>query len=327
MKNNLLIFDVEATSLHGTAFAVGAIVTDKQGNETEKFELLSKQGKEKASDWVKENVIPNLINMPTCDTDRQLRELFYAFYCKHKDTAEVWSDCNFPVETNFLTEIVNDDLANREFSMPYPLNDVSTVVDVKIDRIKEYGGSLELKPHSPIDDARASAFHLLKKLNENNYDSTADTLWHIKRVNELLGNAAIELIKRGQIHDTSKLNTPEKELFDKYTPLLKTMVYGTDEYKQSLANLKPALDHHYAKNSHHPEHKNSGIDGMNLFDVLEMMLDWKAATERGKDGNIFKSIEMNKERFKMTEQLCKIFENTADFLGYQRSAPSSPESK
>ncbi len=318
MKNNLLIFDVEATSLHGTAFAVGAIVTDKQGNETDKFELLSKQGKEKASEWVRENVIPSLTNMPVCDTDRQLRELFYAFYCKHKDTAEIWSDCNFPVETNFLTEIVNDDLANREFSMPYPLNDVSTVVDINVDRIKEYGGSLELKPHSPIDDARASAFHLLKKLNENNYDSTADTLFHIKRVSEFMGNTAIEFIKRGQVHDNSKLKSPEKELFDKYTPLLKTLTYGSDEYKQSLSNLKPALDHHYSNNSHHAEFYKNGIDGMNVFDIVEMYFDWVAATERNKNGNIFTSIKINKDRFNMAEQLCKIFENTGDFLGYKR---------
>lgn len=265
--------------------------------------------------------------MPTCDTDRQLRELFYAFYCKHKETAEIWSDCNFPVETNFLTQVANDDLQTREFNMPYPLNDVSTVVDVNIDRLKEYGGSLQLKAHNPLDDSRASAFHLLKKLNENNYDSTSDTLWHIKRVNELLGNAAIELIKRSQVHDTSKLNSPEKELFDKYTPQLKTLVYGSDEYKESLANLKPALDHHYANNTHHPERFSNGIDGMNIFDILEMFVDWKAATERGKDGNIFKSITMNKERFKMSEQLCKIFENTGEFLGYTKPMPNSPDSK
>ena len=117
MKKNLLIFDVEATSLHGTAFAVGSIVIDRNGNEIDKLELLSKQGKEKANDWVKKNVLPNLEEMPTCDTDRQLRELFYSFYCKHKETAEIWSDCNFPVETNFLTQVANDDLQTREFNI------------------------------------------------------------------------------------------------------------------------------------------------------------------------------------------------------------------
>ena len=44
----------------------------------------------------------------------------------------------------------------------------------------------------------------------------------------------------------------EKELFDKWTPILKTLEYGSEEYKDSLKNLKVALDHHYENNSHHP---------------------------------------------------------------------------
>lgn len=155
-------------------------------------------------------------------------------------------------------------------------------------------------------------------MESENYDSSADTLRHIKRINQLLGDSAAELIRRGQVHDSSKLESPEKELFDKYTPLLKNLVYDSPEYKQSLADLKPALDHHYANNSHHPEFYKNGIDGMNLFDMIELFADWKAAGERNKDGNIFVSIQKNKKRFNMSDQLCKILENTADYLGYER---------
>lgn len=142
------------------------------------------------------------------------------------------------------------------------------------------------------------------------YDSTADTLAHIKRVNELLIDASIELLKRAQRHDTSKLNTPEKELFDEMTPILKDLKYGSPEYFASLAKLKPALDNHYANNSHHPEHYPDGVDDMDLFDVLEMFLDWKAATERTSAGDLEKSIDFNKGRFKMSDQLATIFNNT-----------------
>jgi hypothetical protein len=48
------------------------------------------------------------------------------------------------------------------------------------------------------------------------YDSTADTLLHIKRVAELLTQASCELINRANVHDNSKLSSPEKELFDEY---------------------------------------------------------------------------------------------------------------
>lgn len=151
-----------------------------------------------------------------------------------------------------------------------------------------------------------------------NYDSSKDTLLHIKRVNQLLGEAACELIKRGIKHDDSKLKDPEKSLFDEFTPKLKATTYGSKEYKNHLKGLKVALDHHYKNNNHHPEHYNNGINDFDLFDLLEMFFDWKAATERHQDGNIFKSIEINKKRFNMTKQLSKILENTAKNLKYVR---------
>lgn len=188
------------------------------------------------------------------------------------------------------------------------------------------------------------------------YDSKTDTLLHIKRVAELLTNAASELIRRANVHDDSKLESPEKELFDEYTPKLKGCTYGSDEYKEFLAGLKVALEHHYANNSHHPEHYNMwqcklclntvkesetwvhpdhgrfcrcsggylifeckfddedlipGINGFDLFDLIEMFFDWKAATERHADGDIMKSIDINKDRFHLSDQLCEIFRNTA----------------
>jgi len=50
------------------------------------------------------------------------------------------------------------------------------------------------------------------------YDSAADTLRHIKRVNELLTQMAVELLGRGSVHDDSKLGPDEKPLFDEMTP-------------------------------------------------------------------------------------------------------------
>ena len=48
-----------------------------------------------------------------------------------------------------------------------------------------------------------------------------------------------------------------------------------------LANrTKDGIEHHYAVNSHHPEHYEAGIAGMSLFDLIEMLVDWKAASER-----------------------------------------------
>ena len=148
------------------------------------------------------------------------------------------------------------------------------------------------------------------------YDSQAETLLHIKRVSQLLNEAAVKLIERGNVHDNSKLEEPEKSDFDRFTPILKTLTFGSEEYKNSLKELEVALNHHYANNSHHPQHYENGINGFDLFDLMEMFFDWKAATERTKDGNIYSSIEYNKTRFEISEQICQIFKNTAERLGW-----------
>lgn len=143
------------------------------------------------------------------------------------------------------------------------------------------------------------------------YNSEADTRKHIARVNELLLHSITELAHRAIEHDASKLSDEEKPYFDEETPKLNGLEYGRDEFKQSLLRLKPALDHHYANNSHHPEYYEDGINEMDLFDLLEMICDWKAAGERHKGGNILKSIEINAKRFNISEQLVSIFTNHA----------------
>lgn len=152
------------------------------------------------------------------------------------------------------------------------------------------------------------------------YDSREDTERHILRVGELLWMIRGELVGRAVTHDSSKLQDPEKEVFDRVTPLLKGMTYGSDEYKASLAEMGPALDHHYEKNRHHPEYHTSGIHGMDLVDLVEMFCDWCAATERHADGDIHKSINHNQGRFHFSDDLASIFTNTANRYGMGKNS-------
>ena len=141
-----------------------------------------------------------------------------------------------------------------------------------------------------------------------------DTWKHIHRVRELLNECIVELLSRGQEHDLSKLGYPEVDLFTEYTDKLAATTYGSDEYNDFKASMRPALDHHYAKNRHHPEHFKNGVEDMNLIDILEMLMDWKASSERHHNGNIRKSIEINGNRFGLSPQLINLMENTVDFL-------------
>lgn len=171
------------------------------------------------------------------------------------------------------------------------------------------------------------------------YDSKEDTLKHIRQVREFIERLEIALSNKRCGHDYSKLVEPEKPIFDEFTSKLSTSTYGSEEYKQYLKDMKPALDHHYAENRHHPEHfkkyvcngcfkeykaipntcdacgysqfqEESDISQMTLVDLCEMIADWKAATLRHNNGDIMKSLEINQKRFKYSDELKQILINT-----------------
>jgi Family of unknown function (DUF5662) len=140
-----------------------------------------------------------------------------------------------------------------------------------------------------------------------------DTITHIHHVAKNINKFVKALLTRGENHDATKLSRPEVEAFTNAAPL-KDMVYGSPEYQKSLDDLKPALEHHYRANSHHPQHYTMGIDGMSLVDIIEMFCDWSASSKRNKDGNLSNSIDINAERFNMSPQLVQIFKNSLYLL-------------
>ena len=140
------------------------------------------------------------------------------------------------------------------------------------------------------------------------------TIDHIQSVRGLLNGICAGLQERGDNHDRTKLESPEREVFEEYTAKLAGTTYGSEEYKHYLEEMKPALRHHYLHNRHHPEHHVNGVDDMNLIDIVEMFCDWLAATKRHDDGNIHDSIAHNTERFGLTPQLASILSNTADWF-------------
>lgn len=146
------------------------------------------------------------------------------------------------------------------------------------------------------------------------YDSTKDILEHKILVKNNILAIITELLDRAETHDISKLGDYEKPIFDEYTQKLKELEYWSEEYQENLKNMKKALEHHYSQNSHHPEHYSNGIKGMNIIDLVEMIADWNAATQRNKDGDIHKSIENNQARFNYSDDLKSIMHNTADWL-------------
>jgi len=149
------------------------------------------------------------------------------------------------------------------------------------------------------------------------YDSTPDTVAHIKRVRELLYAFIANLERRAVWHDISKLEEEEKPFFDKLTPKLNSVAYGSEEYLACLRKLEPALKHHYKVNRHHPEFHANGVYGMSLLDLLEMLADWKAAGERHASGSMERSLVLNQDRFQIDATLQGFLERTADEMGWR----------
>lgn len=156
------------------------------------------------------------------------------------------------------------------------------------------------------------------------YDSRPETCEHIHMVQIMLAQVVDALMERMLTHDRSKLYDPELQTFDEVTPKLKDLTYGSDEYKAMLAEMGPALKHHYANNRHHPAHHVLGVEGMNLVDLLETVADWKAASMRHEDGDIRQSIEHEKGRFGISDQLHQILLNTLTYFGWDMKKGPMP---
>lgn len=167
---------------------------------------------------------------------------------------------------------------------------------------------------------------LIPRVSEENrmsYDSRPETLEHIDRVRYFLRGAIQNLTIRTSAHDATKLIEPELSAFNVATPKLANLEYGSDEYKESLKELGAALDHHYEHNDHHPQHFHNGVRGMSLLSLLEMLCDWRAASERVKQrtddparmSSFEEGLKFNQERFGYSDELAGILLNTARELG------------
>lgn len=154
-------------------------------------------------------------------------------------------------------------------------------------------------------------FDRMEEDKSSGYDSREDTIKHREIIKNYSNGIIGDIEYRIDNHDMSKLEEPEKSVYDKITPKLKETVYGSDEYKKCLKDMDEGLSHHHKNNRHHPEHFENGIKGMNLIDVLEMTLDWKAASVRS-DTDIYKGIELNQNRFGFSDELKQIIINTVD---------------
>lgn len=137
---------------------------------------------------------------------------------------------------------------------------------------------------------------------------------HRRHVDRGLRDIATELVVRANMHDRSKMEPEEREIYKRVTPEFANVQYGTPEYEAVKAKLGPALDHHYQHNDHHPEHFENGIAQMDLMQLAEMTVDRYAAWKRNPTISLMESLEIMRKQYGVQSQLFAIIVNTTLWL-------------
>lgn len=132
---------------------------------------------------------------------------------------------------------------------------------------------------------------------------------HKKNVTNLINLIIIELHKRINEHDESSLNSNEVEVLTYFPEYIKKDSYLNEESLAYIREIKNALNIHFKKNSHHPEHFNNKIKDMNLIDIIEMLCDWKSTMSE--DDDIISVIKRNKKIYNFSNELMYILINTS----------------
>lgn len=166
-----MVFDVESAGLHGRGFAFGYVVVDENGHEVDCGGARADQPMSVSDanrEWLDTHVTPVIEELELMP-ERALRRFFWSRWMRWKaEGAQLVTDCGWPVEANFLSECVADDIEGREWEGPYPLLDLSSVL---LAAGKNPAGTFERLPnelpaHHPIRDARQSARVLVETLAE-----------------------------------------------------------------------------------------------------------------------------------------------------------------
>lgn len=161
----IFCFDVESDGLYGEGFAYGAVVYSEQGSEMDACQLGCLDGIQ--DQWVKENCLPYLSDLPRTDSRQQVRQSFWQFYLKWKEKCHIFADVAYPVDAQFLRKCAQEN--DGIWDAPFPLLDVASVMfacgeDPLVDGAVYTG--ITGAAHQPLYDARVSAHKLLRLIRE-----------------------------------------------------------------------------------------------------------------------------------------------------------------
>ncbi len=158
----------------------------------------------------------------------------------------------------------------------------------------------------------------------------ADTRKHQQWVAEDMMKCAKKLLDGAMVHDASKFSEIERKAYVEPVWELNTkeVPYGSDEYKRLTKQMGEGWEHHKFMNRHHPENvaltlpefAHDIFGGMDLFDLMEMLCDWRAASKR-RGNSPWLPIQGFVDKHGLSHQLRCILQNT---LGRMESFDNKP---
>lgn len=151
------------------------------------------------------------------------------------------------------------------------------------------------------------------------YSYRKDIIDHKQKVSANMFTIIQELYHRQALHDNDKItNDLIFEPYDMYNNELRRAGFGSERYKHILKNeLGEAADLH-AQNRHHFYAKAHACQtDVNIFDVIEALIDIKSAIERYDDHSpeeVQLLLKNSMQRILSEQTLDTVIENTIDYF-------------
>lgn len=169
------ILDIESVGLHGEGFAAALTIIDSDKNilfsEYLGCPAEVANGFDNDRVWIEKNVL-NYLPTPNCKDPSEVRNGMWEYYMKWKKIANerattftLWADCGFPVETRFIAACIDENVWERGWESPYPLQEIATIrTALGMDPTLSYELP-ESERHNPIAETRYIAQKLIEWLD------------------------------------------------------------------------------------------------------------------------------------------------------------------
>ncbi len=137
--------------------------------------------------------------------------------------------------------------------------------------------------------------------------------YHKEKIEEKMLVVSKEFSKRAKEHDNDKLeNKKIYKTYKKYFPELKKIPFGTREYFAFEKEYFAKVHQIHAQNRHHFYSRSNNLDDINLFDLIEVVIDIsESAKQYGDEAKVMESL---KNKQVLNYELEELIQNTINFL-------------